>query len=287
MDVLQRFRAKLDRAAELVDDIHAGLNAYHESGPVSIGRANALTDPPRAVFYIEALEDPPLRLAVLVGEFIHNLRSALDHLVWQLALTSTATPSETLQFPIYTAEPARPWADIVAHRLADVPDEAVDLIYYMQPWRYSNPEDEALAVVRTLSNEDKHRVLLEVVSAPVEPDQASFDATSNFDVAEDMEMEVPWGAAPSGQKGDHRLLHADRSEPGCQRTGHALGRRAIRRVWFARRPHARATRGSRADRRALRAVLRLAARNSASEDIQAPLNARVVPGTLDRWTDDW
>ena len=36
-------------------------------------------------FYFEVLEltGPPARFGVLVGDYVHNLRSALDHLVWQ------------------------------------------------------------------------------------------------------------------------------------------------------------------------------------------------------------
>jgi hypothetical protein len=40
----------------------------------------------RYLFYVERVEEPPLQWSAMIGDFIHNLRSALDHLTWQLAL---------------------------------------------------------------------------------------------------------------------------------------------------------------------------------------------------------
>src|SRR4051812_15728053 len=115
----ERFRAKLDRAGELVTLIHSELAAYYASEPFT-HRTERHDDPPRIELWVEPVEPPPLRLGVLMGEFIHNLRSALDHLVWQLALTTTDSPSDRLQFSIYTTEP-NDWASIRGDRLKAVP----------------------------------------------------------------------------------------------------------------------------------------------------------------------
>lgn len=44
-----------------------------------------------------------MRLGVLVGDAVHNLRFSLDHLVWQLALLTNQHPRGS-EFPIYMAE---------------------------------------------------------------------------------------------------------------------------------------------------------------------------------------
>jgi hypothetical protein len=191
MDVPERFRAKIDRAGELITTVHGEIAVYHESDPYTF-REETLSDPPRMVLYVESLREPPLRLGVLMGDFVHNLRSALDHLVWQLALTNAAEPSTRLQFPIYVKSP-KDWASIAADRLKDVPPAAVEIIERLQPYHMENPTHAATAVIQALSNEDKHRVILETISAPVEPDMSSFDAQGNMDIAEDLEVEVPWG----------------------------------------------------------------------------------------------
>jgi hypothetical protein len=189
MEIPERFRAKIDRATELVTVIHGELAAYHADEPFAF-RSERLDDPPRLILYLDSVREPPLRFGVLMGEFIHNLRSTLDHLVWQLALSGTDTPSNRLQFPIYTTEPKK-WDSIAADRLNAVPDEAVALIRQMQPFHADHPEATALAVIQALSNEDKHRVILETVSISTEPAQKDFDVQANMDVEDDMELEMP------------------------------------------------------------------------------------------------
>jgi hypothetical protein len=43
---------------------------------------------------------PPERLDVIVGDAVHNLRSALDHVIWQLAIIGRG-PGERNQFPVF------------------------------------------------------------------------------------------------------------------------------------------------------------------------------------------
>jgi len=45
--------------------------------------------------------DNPERLGVLLGDWAHNLRSALDHLMWQLVILYGGTPNRRTQFPIF------------------------------------------------------------------------------------------------------------------------------------------------------------------------------------------
>jgi hypothetical protein len=67
---------KLTRARELLHTIHAGILEYHDSDPYSF-RDEHLDKPPRLVLDVESVRDPPVHLGVLVGEFVHNLRSTL------------------------------------------------------------------------------------------------------------------------------------------------------------------------------------------------------------------
>jgi hypothetical protein len=47
---------------------------------------------------------PTGEIGVIAGDAVHNLRSALDHLAWQLALLNTAKPHPRTQFPIARSE---------------------------------------------------------------------------------------------------------------------------------------------------------------------------------------
>jgi hypothetical protein len=119
------------------------------------------------------------------------LRSILDQLVWQLALTRVAEPSGRLQYPIHVEEPTD-WASIAGDRLRDVPADAVDLIWRLQPFQGERPESNALTVVHKLWNEDKHRVILRASSVPAEPNASHFTVDAH-DVADDVEIETQWG----------------------------------------------------------------------------------------------
>lgn len=112
-------------------------------------------------------EPPPPDWSVIVGELVHDLRSALDHLVWQLVLANGETPRETSQFPIYSygrlgrakdrKRRAAQWRD----RLYGVDPADARFIKALQPYRRRHRLNFVpLEEVATFSNIDKHRLLL-------------------------------------------------------------------------------------------------------------------------------
>lgn len=167
----ENLHAKVDRADELRAVIEHEINAYLLGGPFQL-RDQVVPDPPRFEVFVESVTPPPPRLGVLVGDFVHNLRSVLNHLVWQLALTQVAEPSRDVQFPIRTKRGGR--ASVVETQLRDVPAEAVAVIERMQPYHAENPAGHPLAELRKLSNEDRHEVIPEAMSVPVEPNPEAF-----------------------------------------------------------------------------------------------------------------
>jgi hypothetical protein len=102
-------------------------------------------------FFARDETEPPMYLGVLVGDFLHNLRCTLDHLVWQLVHLNDQEPSERNQFPIFdTVERYRAKAPVY---LAGSPQT---LIETFQPFHLDgDPRDHMLAVLRRLSNIDK------------------------------------------------------------------------------------------------------------------------------------
>ena len=123
-----------------------------------------------------------LRWGVLVGEIVHNLYSALDNLVWELAQACEAqwppAPSPTdsgsvrrayrrhwleLGFP-YTVK-SSDWAANCLRYLYFVPDPAVRGVlekaqtFYAQQNFETDPDSFSLEVVHRLWNRDKHRTV--------------------------------------------------------------------------------------------------------------------------------
>lgn len=107
---------------------------------------------------------PPPDFAVTLGECIHNLRSALEYTVWQLACKAkgrepTRKEAKKIQFPICDEPEWFSGAAVLAH----VSDEAAKELALHQPYaeRLDGLHQPALlAPLRDLSNQDKHRLIL-------------------------------------------------------------------------------------------------------------------------------
>lgn len=117
------------------------------------------------LLWIEVTRDPPSSLALILGDCIHNLRSALDHFAWQCALLK-GNPRRECQFPIflneaeYLGKPGRRRSGVSMLREVKVP-EAIALIEGVQPY-HKGPAFRQLTglwIIDVLSNVDKHRLM--------------------------------------------------------------------------------------------------------------------------------
>ncbi len=109
--------------------------------------------------------DPPPHLGVIVGDFLHDLRCVLDHLVWQLVLLNGRKPNDRNHFPITNTPDG--FAKAAISSLRGVASEHRELIETFQPYHVGGgkPTEHSLAVLRNLSNIDKHRFVHSVAVA--------------------------------------------------------------------------------------------------------------------------
>lgn len=122
--------------------------------------------------YIEFLAPvgsrPPVdEWALLFGDAIHNVRAALDGIVWEFAHLDEGAPKNpnTLSFSVVDDE--RKWQGAVDRNLSGVPADLVDRVRTAQPFLV--PEDDNitfwLRAVSRLDNDDKHRGM--IVAVPI------------------------------------------------------------------------------------------------------------------------
>lgn len=126
--------------------------------------------------FFQEHEPPPSHWPLVAGDAIHNLRCALDHVVWQAWFDAgNQGDGDHTQFPIALSEDHFRGQ---AHRLVGVPVTTVDLIEGQQPYRKSPqwPDEEALYLLYKLSNADKHRILV-TVAVTIEFEGISTDAS--------------------------------------------------------------------------------------------------------------
>jgi hypothetical protein len=157
---------KLGRAEEHFSTVKSDLIAWKESQPYIVTKKSDANGS-RHSLIIEIKGSPPLdRCSVVSGDCIHNLRAALDNLVYAVAVQeSGADPPPKfmdLQFPI--TDTPRGFAD-KKWRIASLSDRTQTRIERAQP--YNRPHTELPPLLRLLSdfdNTDKHRRLNVVIT---------------------------------------------------------------------------------------------------------------------------
>ena len=115
--------------------------------------------------------EPPMVLGAIVGDVLHNLRSALAAIAWETCMRSGAGLTEKQERDIYfplTWEPEK-WPD-AAKRLIGVPAAQVQAFEYVQPWYFDEQvrksgfdiprefaQNEPLWQLHEMAKVDRHR----------------------------------------------------------------------------------------------------------------------------------
>ena len=171
---------KIDRAREHIDT----LNTKIEAGAIDLseckidakrefkvveGKAPALAQ--EIIFTVQgAIPNVPPFFSIVAGEALYQLRSALDHLVYQLIVAKTnAPPTFNSAFPIIGNGKLvkKKWVsaaelyEIQTSRLKqDISSTALGFLLALQPFRRRAAyEDDPLWALSELNNTDKHRLL--------------------------------------------------------------------------------------------------------------------------------
>jgi hypothetical protein len=158
---------KLGRAEEHANTFYDELRTWVDTDPYII-RKKVNADGSRHSLFIETVKtDPPLdRWSVVIGDCIHNLRSALDHFVYAAAIHETGqeppVDKKILQFPI-TDDPTE--FSKQSWRVRSLGAGVRAEIERVQPYNRRHPSlPPLLSLLRDLDDFDKHRLLNIVVS---------------------------------------------------------------------------------------------------------------------------
>jgi len=166
---LSGVRAKLDRTNEQAVFLDCQWRAFRDHANAYRVEFEEDPEPHCYIVRLKVFKPVPLRLSVIFGEIIHNLRSALDHLVCRLVEGYGGAAKHHHSFPIHTAEvdfirdvlcrdkkrrPPSPLKGI------PVGSDVWALIEGAQPYKRGNAaKDHPLYILNDFWNGDKHRVL--------------------------------------------------------------------------------------------------------------------------------
>jgi hypothetical protein len=151
--------SKVNRANRHIDELHSVIRRYIDTSPYKIGRK---TDPQTGEVVYYLLEAPPIpeEMALIAGDVLQNLRSALDHLAWALVETNGCRPNERTCFPIMEGKPlTRDDKNRFDRKIEGMGQEAKDIIRSLNPYKGGNDD---LWLLHRLNNIDKHRTIFTV-----------------------------------------------------------------------------------------------------------------------------
>ena len=161
---LEAIYAKIERADRGLRTLRTDMERFCERQRVAQKRSQQTNPDGKSVDTVEAwLADPeetPIEWSIRIGEIVYNLRSSLDHLVWQLVLDNGEKPSRRNAFPIVWEE--SDWGNIAEDRLRNVSCENMKKIRALQPFGggWGLPFNvNAFRELDYLCNVDKHRHL--------------------------------------------------------------------------------------------------------------------------------
>lgn len=158
---LANARLKIERAKEHIEQFKSMLKAWNNSRPYVIG-TKIDTQAGQHVYYIEKAESLSPGFSAVAGDVIHNLRSALDHIAYEMCTGSGQTPPKPweIEFPI--ADDAAKFPSLRDRKVKGARPDAIKVLDAVKPYKGGN---DALWRLHKLDNIDKHRALLTAGSA--------------------------------------------------------------------------------------------------------------------------
>jgi hypothetical protein len=156
---LESAKLKIARAEEHFDTIKNSIRAY------SLGAPYEIITRPDGKEELNIKRPPPHEISILAGEIVYQLRSALDHLAYELVklnpsnVTLPGAWDENCLFPLWLTPPeSGATYNCFKRKLPGISKSAFALVEGLQP--YGRGEAcKALKLLAQLSNIDKHRHL--------------------------------------------------------------------------------------------------------------------------------
>ena len=156
--------AKLNRGVEHLKGLRGEINTFLNSD--ANGVINDFDSEPGCLL-VKAFvrDDPPPRCSVLIGEFLYQFRSALDHLACELTSLNNQPVDSDVEFPIFD-DPDKfrrngNLTKAIKKRIGGIEPAKQAIIEGEQPFKglYGPPHDDPLWLLYELSNFDRHQAL--------------------------------------------------------------------------------------------------------------------------------
>ncbi|MFZ0058895.1 MAG: hypothetical protein WAL35_02460 [Acidimicrobiales bacterium] len=159
---------KVERARFHYETLYNEVETLFERGAyVFVGEIHG--DGREHIYRVKDAPSPDPRWSAIVGDCVHNLRSALDHLACQLVRANGGIPTDKTYFPIRRSRclrnPSTGQLEPAPLYIAGgISTEAMEMIEAIQPYHGGN-EGKRLLNINSLDVIDKHREIIVVAQA--------------------------------------------------------------------------------------------------------------------------
>ena len=163
---LVRVRVKVERAKQHIVDLNLRLKAFLDSNPYKVGTYRN-PETRQLIYFLTGVRNVPPQIGLVVGDVIQNLRSALDHLAFQLYMLGPGGQAggsgSRTHFPI--ADDSAKYKIGAPRKIKGLRPDAIKAIDAIKPYKGGGTDkSDALWRLEKMNNIDKHRILIAIGS---------------------------------------------------------------------------------------------------------------------------
>ena len=165
-NIFEILSVKIEQANKHIEELERATSVFHDATPPPY--EIYFEDSPKKLertYRIRVHKKIPLEISALIGDVLHNLRSALDHLAWHLVTSRSIEPKATpshIYFPIF--ETAQKYHANKMRKIQGMTKEAIQIIDAIEPYYKSDDgqigQGTPLWCLHTLNIQDKHKLLI-------------------------------------------------------------------------------------------------------------------------------
>jgi hypothetical protein len=156
---MDKLNTKVERAKHHLTELKTEIKLFFDTKPYVVSsKRDSQTQ--NLIYYVASIQETPLKIANITGDVLQNLRSALDHLAYNLATSSGTAGNSHIYFPI--SDDVIKYEKSKVEKTQGMSQETINLIDSIMPYKDGN---KVLWQLHRLNNVDKHRLLITVGSA--------------------------------------------------------------------------------------------------------------------------
>lgn len=155
------FSMKIERANKHIEEFRSVIDDFRASKPYAVGHKRH-PDTNKNIYFVTRAKPIPAELAVIAGDVLQNLRTALDYLICDLVVANGKEVTRNNMFPVFNEFPSSAGdKNLLEQKIDGVAHEAKEVIRRIKPYKGG---DDLLWQVHALNIRDKHRTLFMVAT---------------------------------------------------------------------------------------------------------------------------